>query len=172
MWKKFGTPNQEKERQESVVFDVKVIKGRRGDILRLSDLQFALVWKNGPLVKLEGEKYTMKRHLEIELPEGMTYLPGSHLQVASFISVSMKTALSSSKKSPVMSEHSSQQTPQSVPSKSFNTMLNLTYQHQIPDKAFHTTDEKDKAALEAAAGGLRRKSSASVVQYWISSPNI
>ena len=111
---------------------MKVIKGRRGDIpSRLSDLQFALVWKNGPLVKLEGEKYTMKRHLEIELPEGMTYLPGSHLQVASFISVWMKTATHCIKK---VSGHVRAQFPttcQSVPSKSFNTMLNLTYQHQI-----------------------------------------
>jgi hypothetical protein len=65
-----------------VAFDVKVIKGKRGDILRFSDLQFALVRKNGRLVKMEGEKYTMKPHLEIGLPEGITFLSGSHVQVA------------------------------------------------------------------------------------------
>ena len=72
VWKRFSAPNQEKERQESLAFDVKVIKGKPSDILRLSDLQFALVRKNSPLVKTEGEKYTMKRHLEI-----MSSLPTS-----------------------------------------------------------------------------------------------
>lgn len=81
VWQKFGSKDQEAARQKAEVFDVEVVAGKRTDILRLSDMELTTVHKNECLVEMEGDKYSMKRHIEIELPEGMTYAPGSYLQI-------------------------------------------------------------------------------------------
>lgn len=81
VWKKFASPHKVAESKSAGVFDVEVVCGKRSDILKLSDVQFARVLKNESLVEMDGDKYSMKRHIEIQLPEGMSYVPGSYLQV-------------------------------------------------------------------------------------------
>jgi hypothetical protein len=60
----------------------RLLGGKRHNILRLEDLQFAHVIKNETLVKMDGEKYSMKHILRSNYPRGMTYIHGiSYLQV-------------------------------------------------------------------------------------------
>lgn len=168
VWKKFGTPNQEKERKETGVFDVQIVGGKRHDILHLSDLQFAHVTKNKPLVKLEGDKYSMKRHLEIDLPEGMTYIPGSYLQVLpTNASESVERALTHfglDKDDSIIikkvSGHVRAQFPTDAPVNAqqvFQCYIELNApasRSQIKSIALHTSDEKEIAALEAVANEI------------------
>lgn len=165
IWKQFGTPNQEEERQKSGVFEVQVVPGKRNDILRLSDLDFAHVLKNEPLVKMDGEKYSMKRHIEIQLPEDMHYLPGSYLQVLptngpeivqralAYFELDKDDSIIIKK----VSGHVRAQFPTDSPvnvQQVLECYVELTAtasRNQIKILANHTTDTKDKADLETAA---------------------
>ena len=165
IWKEFGTPNQEEERQKAGVFDVEVVPGKRGEILRMSDLDFAHVLKNEPLVQMDGDKYSMKRHIEIQLPEDMTYLPGSYLQVLptnghetvqralTYFGLDKDDSIIIKK----VSGHVRAQFPTDSPvnvQQVLECYVELTAtasRNQIKILAKHTTDEKDKAALEATA---------------------
>jgi cytochrome P450/NADPH-cytochrome P450 reductase len=167
VWKEFGLPNQEKERQDKGVFDVQVVEGKRGDILRLSDLQFAHVLKNEPLVEMDGQKYSMKRHIEVQLPVGMTYLPGNYLQVLPTNGPeNVERALQHfqlDKDDSIIiqkvSGHVRAQFPTDAPVNAQQVLqryieLSATVsRNQIKTVALYATDEKDKAALEKAADG-------------------
>jgi cytochrome P450 / NADPH-cytochrome P450 reductase len=167
VWQKFGTPNQEKERQEAGIFDVEVVAGKRQDILRLSDLQLAKVVKNQPLVETDGGKYPMKRHIEIELPDGMTYLPGNYLQVLPTNgdeSVSRAlTHFGLTKDDSIVikkvSGHVRAQFPTDAPVNAqqvFECYIELSAvasRNQIKTLLLHTTNEFEKAALEKLADG-------------------
>jgi len=165
IWKEFGTPNQEEERQKGGVFDVEVIPGKRGEILRMSELDFARVLKNEPLVQMDGEKYSMKRHIEIQLPEDMTYLPGSYLQVLPTngreIVQRALTYFGLDKDDSIIIKKVSGHVRAQFPTDSavnvqqvLECYVELTAtasRSQIKILANHTTDKKDKAALEAVA---------------------
>jgi cytochrome P450 / NADPH-cytochrome P450 reductase len=167
IWQKFGTPNQEKERLEGGVFNVEVVAGKRQDILRLSDLQFARVIKNEPLVEMDGDKYPMKQHIEIELPQGMTYLPGNYLQVLPTNGEeSVQRALTHfglTKDDSIVikkvSGHVRAQFPTDAPVNAqqvFECYIELSSpasRNQIKTLFLHASDETEKAGLEKLADG-------------------
>jgi len=60
---------------------VEVLQAGRSAILRLGDLQHGEVTENRELVNMSSEFARSKRHIEIELPEGMSYRAGDYLAV-------------------------------------------------------------------------------------------
>ena len=106
----------------------------------------------------------MKRHLEIDLPEGMTYIPGSYQVLPINSSESVERALTHfglDKDDSIIikkvSGHVRAQFPTDSPVNAqqvFQCYIELnapTSRSQIKCIALHTSDEKEIAALEAAA---------------------
>ncbi|TNM40431.1 cytochrome P450 [Nocardioides albidus] len=62
-------------------FEVEVVEEGRASILRLGDLEYGEVVVNRELVDMSSPLGRSKRHIEIALPEGMTYRAGDYLAV-------------------------------------------------------------------------------------------
>jgi cytochrome P450 / NADPH-cytochrome P450 reductase len=165
MWKQFGTPNQAEERTKAGVFDVKVVPGKRQDVLKLSDLDFAHVLKNEPLVTMDGEKYSQKLHIEIQLPHEMTYLPGHYLQVLptngseavqhalTYFGLDQDDSIIIKKTAGHVRAQFPTDTPVNVQQvlECYVELTATASRNQIKVLANNTTDEKDKAALNSAS---------------------
>jgi len=166
VWKKFASPNKVAESKSTGVFDVQVVGGKRSDILKLSELQFARVLKNESLVEMDGEKYSMKRHIEIQLPEGMSYVPGGYLQVLpangdetvdralNYFGLDKDDSIVIKK----TAGHVRAQFPTDTPVNAHQVFqcyieLNATAsRNQIKKLAQHTSNANDKSQLEELAG--------------------
>ncbi|MFT3814661.1 MAG: cytochrome P450 [Acidovorax sp.] len=60
---------------------VEVVKSARAALLRLADLQYGEVVENRELVDMQSPLGRSKRHIDIRLPEGMSYKAGDYLAV-------------------------------------------------------------------------------------------
>ena len=60
---------------------VEVVKDARASLLRLADLQYGEVVENRELVDMTSPLGRSKRHIDIQLPEGMSYRAGDYLAV-------------------------------------------------------------------------------------------
>jgi cytochrome P450/NADPH-cytochrome P450 reductase len=61
--------------------EVEVVKDARASLLRLADLQYGEVVENRELVDMSSPLGRSKRHIDIKLPEGMSYRAGDYLAV-------------------------------------------------------------------------------------------
>ncbi|SJZ50679.1 cytochrome P450 / NADPH-cytochrome P450 reductase [Enhydrobacter aerosaccus] len=65
----------------STGIQVEFVKAGRESALRLGDLQQGIVVENRELVDMTGPTARSKRHIELALPDGMTYRAGDYLTV-------------------------------------------------------------------------------------------
>ncbi|MFC4425117.1 bifunctional cytochrome P450/NADPH--P450 reductase [Deinococcus navajonensis] len=69
------------EATQEARLQVKVQAGQRARRLRQDDVQYGWITENRELVNMTHAPARSKRHLEIQLPEGMTYRAGDYLAV-------------------------------------------------------------------------------------------
>ena len=69
------------EKPSAPAFDVEVLKSGRESTLQLHELAQATIVANRELVNLSAEGARSKRHLQIALPQGMSYRSGDYLAV-------------------------------------------------------------------------------------------
>lgn len=83
LWSDFGRAlgKQVQAAPTGTQLQVEHIKGGRTAILRLGDLQHGEVIENRELVDMESPLGRSKRHIDIALPEGMSYRAGDYLAV-------------------------------------------------------------------------------------------
>ncbi len=83
LWRDLGAAlgKQERAVPTGSQLEVEVVTEGRASILRLGDLKYGEVVENRELVDMSSPLGRSKRHIEIALPEGMTYRAGDYLAV-------------------------------------------------------------------------------------------
>ncbi len=76
--KKFG---QEAIATTQAKYEIELVKNVRANILRETSLDLGTIIENRELVDMNAPNARSKRHIEIQLPEGMTYRAGDYLAV-------------------------------------------------------------------------------------------
>ena len=83
-WKKMGThfaQNIFVEKETQAVYEVEIMNDSRTGILQQKELQTGTVIENRELVNMNHPLGKSKRHIEIQLPEGMHYQAGDYLAI-------------------------------------------------------------------------------------------
>ncbi len=83
LWGDFGQAlgKQVQAAPSGAQLQVEVVKDARASLLRLADLQYGEVVENRELVDMTSPLGRSKRHIDIKLPEGMSYRAGDYLAV-------------------------------------------------------------------------------------------
>lgn len=83
LWTDFGQAlgKQVQAPSAGAQLQVEVVKDARASLLRLADLQYGEVVENRELVDMASPLGRSKRHIDIRLPEGMSYRAGDYLAV-------------------------------------------------------------------------------------------
>ena len=83
LWGELGKAlgKQVQRAPEGAGLQVEVVKAGRSTILRLGDLEHGQVTENRELVDMKSDLARSKRHVEIDLPVGMSYRAGDYLAV-------------------------------------------------------------------------------------------
>ncbi len=83
LWPEFGSAlgKQVQAAPSGAQLQVEVVKDARASLLRLADLQYGEVVENRELVDMTSPLGRSKRHIDIRLPEGVSYRAGDYLAV-------------------------------------------------------------------------------------------
>ena len=83
LWRDLGVVLGQKVKADAAggKLEVELVRGTRQGILRQNELQLGEVTVNRELVDMSSPLGRSKRHVEIKLPEGMTYRTGDYLAV-------------------------------------------------------------------------------------------